>query len=527
MNGYFQLKADSAGVFLKVYAPTGDGVPVTTKMVFDYLDLHKLKGESINIDKAVKAADGTPVRLSSDKIHPVRESYKLTIAEDKMSASVFFYPPMEGAQQMDANELLGDLKLKKILFGVKKDVINEYFANREYCKEIEVARGKDPRDGEDAHVSYNFNTDLHAKPTMKEDGTVDYFHLNLINHCKEEDELAVLTPEDPGDNGMNIYGDPVRPRKVKVMILHPGKNTRLSEDKLHLYATKTGHVILDGEKISVSDVMVVENVDLSTGNIDYDGSVEVKGVVSAGFEVKCRGNLTVKGIVEGAKIEVAGDVILERGMNGMGSGVIQCGRNIITKFIENAEIHAEGSIHAESIIQGRVTAGTEIEVTGKRGNITAGHVTATEQISARTIGSEMGTNTIVEVGVNPGLKAKIKEAQQDIANATKNIQTIEPTISGFTDKLRKGFKPTPEQLQYIQKLVAMDKTLKAQVEVKTKEMEELEGQLQDVKKANVRFTGTAYPGTQIIIGSLSQTLKKEYKYGKFFSDGGDVRYTSL
>ncbi len=527
MNGYFEFVANSDGVFLKVIAPTDGGAPVTTQMVLDYLDMHKLKGESIMVDKAVKASDGQPVRLSLDRIHPVRECYRLTVDEDKMSATAYFYPPMEGAGLMDLNEMLGDLKLKKILFGINKENLQNFFSKREYCTEIEIARGKEPRDGTDAVVTYHFNTDLHAKPAMNADGTVDYRNLNLINHCKEGDELATLTKEDPGDNGMNIFAEPVKPRKVKVLALHPGKNTRISEDKLHLFAAKTGHVILEGEHVTVSDVMRIENVDVSTGNIDYDGSVEVAGVVSAGFEVKCTGNIVVKGIVEGATINAGGDVILERGMNGMGRGVINAGRNVITKFIENGEVNSVGSISAESIIQGRVTSGTTIEVSGKRGNITAGHVTATEQISAKTIGSEMGTNTIVEVGVNPGLKAKIKEAEQTIAQAAKNMQTIEPTIAGFTDKLKKGFKPTPEQLQYVQKLVATDKALKAQVEEKSKEVEELQSQLSDVQKANVRFSGIAYPGTQIVIGSLSQTLKKEYKFGKFFSDGGDVRYTSL
>ncbi|MCR5674975.1 MAG: FapA family protein [Lachnospiraceae bacterium] len=527
MNGYFQLVANSDGVFLKVFAPTDGGTPVTTPMVLEYLDKQKLKGESVIVDKAVRASDGQPVRLSSDKVHPICETYRLTVSDDKMSATAFFYPPMEGAQSMDAEELLGDLKLKKILFGIKKDNIKAYFDHRQYCTEIEIARGKDPRHGSDAEIGYHFNTDLHAKPTMNADGTVDYFHLNLINHCQDGDELATLTPEDPGDNGMNIYADPVRPRKVRVLVLHPGKNTRLSEDKQHLFATKTGHVIMEGDHVSVSDVMSVENVDTSTGNIEYDGSVEVKGVVSSNFEVKCKGNIVVKGIVEGAVIEAGGDVILERGINGMGHGVIKAGRNIITKFIENAEVNATGSITAESIIQGRVTAGTSIDVSGKRGNITAGHVTATEQISAKTIGSEMGTTTIVEVGVNPGLRAQIKDVEQEIATATKNLQTIEPTVAGFTDKLRKGFKPTPDQMSYVKKLSETAKILHKQLEEKNKEIEELSAQLQDVKKASVKFTGTAYPGVQIMIGSLSQTLKKEYKYGKFFSDGGDVRYTAL
>ncbi|MBR5115662.1 MAG: DUF342 domain-containing protein, partial [Lachnospiraceae bacterium] len=378
MNGKFKFIANNDGLFLKVTKPEEGGSPVTTQMVLDYLDMQKLKGESIMVDKAVKEANGQPVRISLDRVHPVRECYRLKIADDRMSATAYFYPPMEGAGMMDMDEMLGDLKLKKILFGINKENLKNFFSKREYCVEIEIAKGKDPRHGTDAVIAYHFNTDLHASPAMKEDGTVDYHNLNIINHCAANDELATLTKEDPGDNGMNIFAEPVRPRKVRVLALHPGKNTRLSEDKLHLYAEKTGHVILEGEKVTVSDVMKLENVDVSTGNIDYDGSVEVEGVVAAGFEVKCTGNITVKGIVEGARIEAGGDVILERGMNGMGRGVIKAGRNVITKFIENGEVNSMGSITAESIIQGKVTSGTSIEVSGKRGNITAGHVTATE-----------------------------------------------------------------------------------------------------------------------------------------------------
>ncbi|MCR5179207.1 MAG: FapA family protein [Lachnospiraceae bacterium] len=527
MNGYFKMTANSDGLFLQIIAPTDGGNPTTTQMVLDYLDMHKLKGDPVLIDKAIKAADGNYVRIALDRIHPVSESYRLDIADDKMSAVAYFYPPMDKAEAMNAAELLGDLKYHKILFGIKKENIENYFKNRQYCTEIVLAEGKAPRDGEDAEVTYHFNTDLHAKPTMNADGTVDYYHLNLINHCKEGDELATLKKEDLGDNGMNIFGDPVKPRKVKVLALHPGKNTRISEDKLHLFANKTGHAILEGEHVTVSDVMQVENVDLSTGNIEYEGSVEVKGVVADGFEVKCGGNLLVKGIVEGAKVEAGGDVILERGVNGMGHGQIKAERNIVTKFIENATITAGGSVTSESIIHASVSAGTEITVSGKRGNITGGHLSATEQIEAKTIGSEMGGSTIIEVGVNPRLKEEIKEKEMALANTEKNLNAIEPTIAGFSEKLKKGFKPTPDQVQYLQKLLAMDKALKADREEKNKELDKLHEELLDVKKANVRFTGVAYPGTQIMIGSLSQTLKKEYKYGKFFSDGGDVRYTSL
>ena len=65
-----------------------------------------------------------------------------------------------------------------------------------YCTDLVVARGKEPRHGTDAYIKYYFNTDVHAQPTLKDDGTVDYFHLNMINPCKKGQLLAEVIPED-------------------------------------------------------------------------------------------------------------------------------------------------------------------------------------------------------------------------------------------------------------------------------------------------------------------------------------------
>ncbi len=35
-----------------------------------------------------------------------------------------------------------------------------------------------------------FNTDKKAKPTLKKDGSVDFFSLNILNHCGKGDVLS-------------------------------------------------------------------------------------------------------------------------------------------------------------------------------------------------------------------------------------------------------------------------------------------------------------------------------------------------
>lgn len=70
----------------------------------------------------------------------------------------------------------------------------------------------------------------------------------------------------------------------------------------------SGHVILENDKIFVSNVLELVNVDNSTGDIDYEGDVVVKGNVLAGFTVKATGDITVSGIVEGATV-IAGEIL--------------------------------------------------------------------------------------------------------------------------------------------------------------------------------------------------------------------------
>ena len=133
------------------------------------------------------------------------------------------------------------------------NVLQDHFmSDGIYGTDLIVAKGKEPRHGTDASVRYYFNTDVHAQPTLKDDGTVDYFHLNMINPCRK---------------GQLLKGAKIRPRQVKKAHMEFGHNIEISEDRKKLTSLVDGHVSLVEGKVFVSDVYEVENVDLSTGNI--------------------------------------------------------------------------------------------------------------------------------------------------------------------------------------------------------------------------------------------------------------------
>ncbi len=527
MNGYFQLVCDANQTYLHVFPPTSGGMAVSTNEIAEYLGSRRISYDSSAIASIAGSVGVQEVLINYMPCNEEREAYKLIVSPDKMNAVARFYPPSKGGGRLTKQEFIADLSFKKIEFGIQEEEIDRFFNSRTYCEDYIVAVGQPPRHGSDAHIEYYFNTDLSARPTLKEDGSVDFFNLNTISHCHEGDVLAKLFPEDPGDVGYNVEGEKIKPREVKKGKLKFGRNITVSEDKLSMISEVDGHVTLVDGKVFVSDVLTVENVDNSTGNIEYDGNVQVNGNVCANFSVKAKGNVEVSGVVEGALVEAGGDIIIAKGMNGMGKGVLNAKGNVVAKFLENATVTALGYVSSESILHSTVYAGDEITVSGKRGFITGGRVCATNMVSVKTLGSSMGADTIVEVGADPTVKVRIQNLQWDIANASRVIKSVQPLIEASRQKQAKGIKVTPEQLQYVKSLIALNRVKEKEIDDKAQEMERLQESIGTFTNAKVVVTGVVFPGTKISIGDGSMVVHGEMKYCKFIKLDGDVKMTAI
>lgn len=525
MNGYFRLVNREGASSLKLFPPTGEGKPIDVPDVLEYLTMKDYAGELSVIKRAVEGAEKEEqeIRLGNETRLKERECYKLTIRPDKMQAYARFYAASEGGEDMTAPEMISDLELRGIKCGILVDAIKGFFKRKEYCEDILVAEGKAPVQGKNAYIEYKFNTDKKAKPTLNNDGSVDFFHLNILNHCDKGEVLAVLHPEEPGTPGMNLLGEVIQPAEVKKATLKYGRNIDLSEDKMTLTARVSGHVELVDGAVFVSDELTVENVDTSTGNIDYEGNVQINGNVATNFKVKAKGDIVVKGVVEGAVLEAGGNIVIARGMNGMGRGILKAGGNIISKFLENVTAQAKGYVASESILHSRVTAGGEVNVDGRRGFITGGKVCATGNVNVKTLGSNMGADTVVEVGADPGMKERISELQKQIAEDTKLLQTVQPTLLSARQKLAKGAKLSPEQIKQIQSMAALNKEKTDAVAAAGREIEELQKNAANIGESMVRVKGEVYSGTKICIGDVSMVVQKTAHYCRFVRERGDVK----
>lgn len=521
-NGYFQIAVKGDGTYLRIIPAKGAGKEIETSEVISYLSQKDVEFDLINVDSLVKRHEDAEIKLNSNKPVIERESSIIRIDEDNMKATIKFYPPFKDGELMDKAEIMGDLAYNKITYGIDVKIIDNFLADREYCKEFVIATGKPVREGKDAYIEYLFNTDLSQRPAQNEDGSVDFFNLNNICHCKKGEVLARMIPADPGENGISIKNETIRPRIPRNVKFQYGHNISKSEDGLELISDVNGHATLVEGKVFVSAVLSVANVDPSTGNIDFDGSVEVEGNVVSGFTVKASGNVEVKGVVEGAHIIAGGQIIIKRGINGMSRGVLEAGSNIICKFIENAKVHAAGYVETDSILHSTVTAGSHIVVQGKRGFITGGIVRAGQYVEAKTLGSDMGVDTILEVGTDPALKSRFSELQKGTIDLRKDIARLEPVVKAIGEKLGKGDKLTLDQMKQAKVMSTNLAQMKEKLNNDMNEMAKLEIQFDECSDAFIRVTGQAYAGTKISVSEVSMVLKTAYHYCRFVREGADV-----
>lgn len=527
-NGYFRMKNQDGIYGIMIYQPRDGGECVRPDEIRSYLNGMNMNWDSQRLEEILLGEKDAFLRLGTGQCPQVPESYNLNVSEDSMMAYVRFIPASDGGSRITYDDFLRDLRLRNITSGIRTEGLQDHFQSPGiYCTDILVAKGREVVQGTDARIEYYFNTDPRRRPMQREDGSVDFFQMTTINQCKKGDELARIIPENRGEPGVDIFGHTISPREVKRQILKFGRNIELSEDKNVIRSLVDGHVSLVDDKVFVSDVFEVKDVDVSTGNLNYEGSIEIDGRVSENFEVKAGGNVVVSGVVEGARIIAGGNIIIAKGMNGMGKGYLRAGGNIIVKFLENSRVIAGGYVQTEAIMHSQVSAGSEVRVEGRRGAIVGGYIHAAERVTAKTIGANLGASTILEVGVNPLAKEQFNRLQKGIADNTKTVKNAEVILDNFKEKIRKGVATNEGQVKYMKTVAHLLEEKSAEIEQMNRKMEKLRGMLETQKHADIVINDEIFPGTTIIIGEASKTLQTSYHYCKFVKEKGEVCMAAL
>jgi len=530
-NGYFQLIPKEDGTYFKLFEAEPGGMPVFYEEISNYLIDKKIyEYDKIMIGRALTTVKGSiETKLTSAIIPPTDEYVRVEIIDERMAVTAKFYPPIGKGKLLTRDDIINSLVRIGVKYGVDETAIRTFLLERRYCTEYIVAKATAPVQGQDAKITYHFNTDLSLKPKRNDDGSVDFHTLDMISHCKKGDLLATLTPIDIGKPGIDVCGNIIRPLKVNNRVLRHGNQISLSEDGTLMFSDVDGHVALTDGRVFVSDTYEVHaDVDASTGDIIYDGNVVIQGNVITGFSVKARGDIEVNGVVEGAYIEAGGQIVLKRGMQGMNKGILKANGNIITKFLENAEVISGGYVSTESILHCKVSAKGDISVGGKRGFVTGGEIRSATMISVKTAGSHMGTMTLLEVGIDPRLIEEFRELEKKLAIMIADKERLGQALIMFRKKLTMGVQITDEKKEYLKQVTQNNIMLEAQIKEAKSRYDDIRMEMDNNNSSGIiKVFDVVYPGTKLVISNVVHFIRQETHHSKFIRERADIKVIPL
>lgn len=523
-DGFFEVSFEAQGVFLTVYPPVKKGNRVSIDEVIKKLTHKKVKGFNRNsVEVAVQKADKMPVKVAEPQSEEkVNAAAVVTIAPDKMKAFVTILPP-EGGSLLTVQDLAQALNDNKVIFGIDKSVFESIVKYPVYNETICIAEGVAPINGQNGKVDYFFEINKELKPTILEDGRVDFRELNLIDSVEKGQKLCMLVEPVPGMPGKTVTGIEVSAASGKPASLPRGRNVEISEDGLCLISSIAGQVIFIDDKVNVfASYEVKADVDNSTGNISFVGNVVIRGNVLSGFVVEAGGNIEVWGVVEGAVLKASGDIILRRGMQGMGKGSLVSGGDIIARYIEHSNIEAKNSITSEAIMHSNVKCGNKLILGGKKGLLVGGITKVGKEIDAKVIGSHMATPTEIEVGIDPTLRERYKSTKDELNTYENDIKKAEQAIT-ILKKLEAANMLTPDKQELMAKSVRTKLFLSNRINDLKEEAVKLEGKLQQDANGRIKAQNFIFPGTKISIGTCLMFVKDNLQYCTLYKDGADIR----
>mgnify|MGYP000317711323 CR=1 FL=1 len=527
-DGEVFVKLSGQGVLLKVTQPVGSGAKATENVAMERIRARtNSEVDTGKVSKAVKLAEGEFIRVGDYDYNPAADSVlSAEITDGEMRAYLTALPPGPGGADPDYDNLITFLQDNGVVEGIKEDVVARFSDNPVYREPILVAEGSQAKNGENAQIVYNFETDESSIKFTEQDGKIDFKELNIVENVVEGQVLAKKIPASKGQPGRTVTGKLLPAKDGKDTSIQIGKNVRLSEDQRTAIAEVNGQVFLHNGKVQVEEVYVVNgNVNLKTGNITFLGGVVVKGNVDDGFNVKASGNIEVMGSVGKSLLDAEGDILVHHGVNGKQEGVIRSSGNLWSKFLENVTAEVGGLvIVSDGIINSDVYANRKVICRGKRASIVGGRVRAAEGVDAKTLGSVAGMETTLEVGYDPKskqklveLKAKRDEHQEELDSIKRDLKTL--------INLSKQKKEVPqEKLQQFKKLQARRKELGEELEQIQNEVTELENYLDGLSLAGkISASGTVYPRVKLYVKDAFRDVHNEFHSVTFAAEAKQIK----
>lgn len=342
---------------------------------------------------------------------------------------------MDKTRPLTVKDIAEIIHINGIRYGLKKpeQLKAELLKNPNPKEPWIIASGDNPIPDEKATIVYHFNTDPLKIGTLKKTGFMDYKDRGRIPQVKEGTLIAEKIPGKKGKPGMNIAGQPVPPPPIKDLKLRYGRGIKLSEDGLRAIAKRDGRPVLssDGKVHVFEDLQIKGDIGIRTGHVDFDGRIEVEGIVNEGYRVK-GGSLCTQEI-HMAETDIVGDVIVLGGING---ARMKVGGNLRARYIHQSTIEVAGDVIIKrDLSNSTITSGGMVIV--DNGKILTSTISSIHGIKAVDIGSKLSHPCDLTVGFDQKTQDIIEETKAEIEEKGIRHKELDQKIGNLSSEIKK------------------------------------------------------------------------------------------
>ena len=367
------------------------------------------------------------------------------LSSDRMEAQIDCFPAIGNGAKLKFSTALEALEKSSVVRGYDNQAIEKAVEavnnNGLSVLNVTAARGQPPRDGINSEITLNFPTEFpEIGFTILSDGRIDYKKQAPIKMVSTGDLLASVSEPQPGTDGYDVTGKILPAKQGENDDVLEGENVRRGETGDRFYAECSGMVSFHERILSVYPHYQVDgDVDMHSGNINFNGSVSVLGNVKSGFEVKANGDIFIAGSTEAASIDAGRDVRVNGAIVGGNASCVKAGRNIFAGHVQNAQLEAQGDvIVVRSVMHSHIYSTGKAVFHDREGSIVGGMVNAMRGIDAWSIGSPIGTQTEAVAGSDYLVKRKKAEFHEIITFHEANLAKIDTVLKPLMEIVKKG-----------------------------------------------------------------------------------------
>ena len=251
---------------------------------------------------------------------------------------------------------------------------------------------------------------------------------------------------------------------------------------------------------------------METGNIHYDGTVQVDGDIGQGMQVHASGDVIVGGMVDGGIVQAGGAIKVTGGV--IAHARLRAAGAISARFAEAAQLYAGTSIDiGDTVMECELQSLNQIMIGAsapQRGRLIGGRATAMMLIQVPLLGSSSAGVTRLVLGANPELEARYLALQQQMEKELAAQDSLLKLIAHLT-----AAGDPKDMLGRAQASLKNAQNVHAQSQLA---VEDLEQQLAKTRHAAVTVGMAVAGAVDIAFGRVQAHLRREFCAGSFRLD---------